>query len=135
MAQSGCQLQRAGAGPRPGAGGGEGGKNVSKLFLLIFHNLDPQVQTKLGLKLSPALILAYVKSAKGRLGKTAGCFNILAKQKEETFQGSNQSPDSVVEEVLPPALKENNTPRVHKPAKKVGDWKRNNGKRLERVMK
>ena len=43
---------------------------------------------------SPANILNHVKSPRGRLGKTAGCFNILVKQKEKTIQGRRLEPQS-----------------------------------------
>ena len=84
--------------------------------------------------------MTYVKSARGRLGKTAGCFNILAKQKEEAIQSSRLSPEvhrglQEVDEVRSPALKEINIPRINKPVEKVGVWKRANGNRLERLMK
>ena len=80
--------------------------------------------TKLSLpEFTPAIILKYVKSSKGRLGKTAGCFNILAKQKEETIQSSSLSQVSgrfKVEDVaLPSPLREKNIPNIHKPARKV----------------
>ena len=85
--------------------------------------------TKLSLpEFTPAIILKYVKSSKGRLGKTAGCFNILAKQKEESIQSSSLSQDSgrkvsgrfKVEDVaLPSPLREKNIPNIHKPARKV----------------
>ena len=80
--------------------------------------------TKLSLpEFTPAIILNYVKSSKGRLGKTAGCFNILAKQKEETIQSSSLSQVSgrfKVEDVpLPSPLREKNIPNIHKPARKV----------------
>ena len=79
--------------------------------------------TKLDLAhLSPANILAYVKSSKGKLGKTAGIFNILAKQKEEALQDS-EVPGAVheVDVALSSPLRDrdSNIPRIHKPAKRV----------------
>ena len=73
------------------------------------------------------------------LGKTAGCFNILAKQKEEAIQNSLFSPEvhrglQVVDEAVSTPLKEINIPRI-KSVGKVGEWKRANGKRLERLIK
>ena len=97
--------------------------------------------TKLDLAhLSPANILAYVKSSKGKLGKTAGIFNILAKQKEETLQGYEVSPNvhgsfQEMDVAQSSPLKESTIPIINKSAKKVGDWKRIDGKRLERTMK
>ena len=100
------------------------------------------MQTKLNLesRWTPSNLLTYIKSSKGKFGKTAGIFNILAKQKEEAIQGSEVSPDlqgggHEVDGALSSPLRENKIPRMHQPAKEIGDWNRKIGKRLERIMK
>merc|ERR1719394_578794 len=47
------------------------------------------VQAKLKLvQWKPEQILAYVMSAKGKFGKTAGCFNLLAREAQRNLQES-----------------------------------------------
>jgi len=58
------------------------------------------VQSKLKLaQWKPEQILAYVMSAKGRLGKTAGCFNLLARDMQ---MKSKQQPTTIM--VKPPVF-------------------------------
>merc|ERR1712227_584651 len=57
------------------------------------------VQTKLKLyQWNPTQILAYVMSSKGRFGKTAGCFNLLAREAQRNLQESKAI-------VKPPTIK------------------------------
>jgi len=57
------------------------------------------VQTKLKLdQWNPTQVLAYVMSSKGRFGKTAGCFNLLAREAQRNLQESKAI-------VKPPMLK------------------------------
>ena len=78
----------------------------------------------------------------GRQGKTAGCYNILAKQMEETIQRSETAPTSVrkvlgdLDTVIvePPSHADNDLANVEmsQEKKKSREWKRK-AKRLERL--
>ena len=58
-------------------------------------DIAKMVQTKLKLsQWSPTQILAYVMSSKGRFGKTAGCFNLLATDAKRNLQESKAIAES-----------------------------------------
>ena len=85
---------------------------------------------------------AYVKSPSGMLGKTAGCFNILARQMEDNINKTS------VREVLGNVEVGESSTNTNKPDKKendlhnagtaqkknMKDWRRKD-RRLERIMK
>jgi len=61
----------------------------SDLTLDMQMEVAKSVQTKLKLdQWNPTQILAYVMSSKGRFGKTAGCFNLLARDAQRNLQES-----------------------------------------------
>ena len=53
----------------------------ARLDLSLSQQLEvaKMVKDKLKLQWSPEQVLSYVKSAKGKFGKTAGCFNLIAR--------------------------------------------------------